>query len=933
MQNDLTMPQASVSHPQEQGRWVRYLPWLVAMLPLGLTIYFARHLATIANGEALVATMPWVPSLGVEFSFYVDGLGVLMALLVSGIGTLVMLYSGTYLAGDQALPRFYLLITIFMLAMLGLVTAGNLITLFLFWELTSISSYMLIGYKHKSAEARNSALQALLITGGGGLALLAGLLMLGNAGGSFEIRELLTNAGEVQSHPHYVGILVLILLGAFTKSAQFPFHFWLPGAMSAPTPASAYLHSATMVKAGIYLLARLSPVVGGTDLWTSILVIAGTTTLLLGAWLAWQQSDLKRILAYSTVSALGTLVMLLGLGTEIAVKAALLFLIVHSLYKASLFLVAGGIDHATGTRDVVKLGGLARAMPWTATAAMLAALAMAGMAPFMGFISKELLYEATLGVPEWATALTAIAVIANSLGIVAAGLVAVQPFVGKPTAAGEHAHEGGWPLYIAPLLLAILGLLGAFFLTPVATLFLQPAINAIVTDAEPVKLYLWHGVNPMLILSIVTVVAGGIAFWGRTRLLTFVAKWPSGEHWGPARVYQIALDGLRSNSYKLTRVVQNGQLRRYVHMVLLTSFVLLAWGLWQSNEWQLPQLTTSIYLHEIVLAIVMLVAAYVATISRSRLFAVVSLGVVGLGVTIFFALFSAPDLAMTQFAIESLTVLLFMLVIYRLPRFTAFTSKSERFVDAVVAIGLGTLMATIVLLATSQIQNTALTTFVSESSLIEAHGRNVVNVILVDFRSFDTFGEIIVLSIASIGVYTLLTLRSNDPNPDSWADEDKADDSKEVRTAAPAANQERTTPGSLILRRSVMYLLPVLLLFSIFLLFRGHNEPGGGFVGGLVAASAFVLHAIVYNVKATRRLLGFSTRWLVIGGVALAAASGIFALILGQPFLTGTWSTLPVPIIGKIGTPFTFDVGVYSVVIGSTLTIFFRLMEPTEELD
>lgn len=928
MQNDLTMPQNNVSQEHTHQRGSRYLPWLFAMLPLGFTIYFARHLATIANGEALVATMPWVPSLGINFSFYVDGLAVLMALLVSGIGTLIMLYAGTYLADDKDLPRFYLLITIFMVAMLGLVTAGNILTLFLFWELTSISSYLLIGYKHKYAEARDSALQALLITGGGGLALLVGLLMLGNAGNSFDIPTLLANAGDIQTHPHYVAILTLVLFGAFTKSAQFPFHFWLPGAMSAPTPASAYLHSATMVKAGVYLLARLSPVLGGTELWMGTLVIAGTITLLLGSWLAWQQSDLKRILAYSTVSALGTLVMLLGLGTEVAVKAALLFLLVHSLYKASLFLVAGGIDHATGTRDVLKLGGLAKAMPWTATAAMLAALAMAGMAPFMGFISKELLYEATLGVPDWATALTAVAVLANSLGIVAAGLVAIQPFVGKPTAAGEHAHEGGWPLFVAPLLLAGLGLLGAFFLTPVATIFLQPAINAIVTDAEPVKLYLWHGINPMLILSIITLVAGGLAFWGRTRLLAFVAKWPNGERWGPAQAYRIGLDALRNGSYKLTRGVQNGQLRRYVHMVLLTSFVILAWGLLQSNEWQFPQLTTTIYLHEIVIAAMMLGAAYVATTSRSRLVAVVALGVVGLTVTLFFALFSAPDLAMTQFAIESLTVLLFMLVIYRLPRFSALTTKSERFVDAVVAVGLGTLMATIVLLATSQIQNTALSTFVSENSLSAAHGRNVVNVILVDFRSFDTFGEIIVLSIAAIGVYTLLTLRSGDPTPDSWAD-----DNKEIHTINSPTDAQSPSASSLILRRSVLYLLPVLLIFSIFLLFRGHNEPGGGFVGGLVASSAFVLHAIVFDVRSTRRLLGFSTRWLVIGGVALAAASGIFALLLGQPFLTGMWSNIPVPIIGKIGTPFTFDIGVYSVVIGSTLTIFFRLMEPTEEMD
>ncbi len=934
MPEDLTLPQAHPSHDHGQG--TRYVPWLVALLPLGLTLFFASHLTTIASGEVLITSWPWIPSLGVNLSFYLDGLALLMALLICGIGTLIMLYSGAYLAGDRALPRFYLLITLFMLAMVGVVTAGNLVTLFLFWELTSISSYLLIGYKHKDAEARASALQALLITGGGGLALLAGLLMVGNISNSFELSVLLAGAGELQAHPQYVAILVLILLGAFTKSAQFPFHFWLPGAMTAPTPASAYLHSATMVKAGVYLLARLSPVLGGTSLWMGSLVVAGTITLLLGAWLAWQQRDLKRILAYSTVSALGTLVMLLGIGSELAVKAALLFLIVHSLYKASLFLVAGGIDHATGTRDVLQLGGLARLMPWSATAAALAALAMAGMAPFMGFISKELLYEATLGVPEWATLLTGAAVVANSLGIVAAGLVAVQPFVGARTPLTTHAHEGGWPLFIAPLLLASLGLLGAFLLTPLATLFLQPALNAIVPGAAAIKLYLWHGINPMLILSIVTLVAGGVAFWGRAGLLRLVTNWPRGERWGPAQWYEGAVNGLRSNSYRLTRRVQNGQLRSYVHIVLLTTFALLAWGLWQLPTWSLPAFAGPIYIHEFALAAMMLIAALVATRTPSRLMAVVSLGVVGFGVTLFFALFSAPDLAMTQFAIESLTVLLFVLVIYRLPRFAALTTSRQRNADAIVAVGLGALMTMIVLLGSAQVQNTALSSFFAENSLLQANGRNVVNVILVDFRSLDTFGEMIVLAIAGIGIYTLIHLRAADPTPDAWGDDKEAGRVATYPavvnkvTAAGKKPHRETYVASLVVRQGVLYLLPVLLIFSVFLLFRGHNLPGGGFVGGLVAASAFVLYALAFNVFAAQRLLGFSTRWLVVIGIGLAAASAIFALLQGSPLLTGVWWDQPLPVLGKLGTPFVFDIGVYLVVIGSTLTIFFSLMESPE---
>jgi multicomponent Na+:H+ antiporter subunit A len=708
------------------------------------------------GGEEIAVAWTWVPSLGVSFSFYVDGLSLLMALLVSGIGALIVLYAGAYLAGDVQLPRFYLFVTFFMLAMLGVVAAGNLLTLFLFWELTSVSSYLLIGYKHQKAEARNAALQALLVTGGGGLALLAGLLLMGGIAGSFELPVVLAQADTLQVHPLYPAMLALILVGAFTKSAQVPFHFWLPGAMAAPTPVSAYLHSATMVKAGVFLLARLAPARDGTALWMGSLVSFGALTMVVGAWLAWQQTDLKRILAYSTVGALGTMVMLIGIGTETALKAAMVFLVVHSLYKAALFLVAGSVDHATGSRDVTRLGGLARAMPWTAAAAALAALAMAGLAPFLGFVSKELLYEATLYAPRWASVLTWAAALASSLNIVAAGLVAARPFVGRPTEAGAHAHEGGWAMVVGPLVLAGLGLLAALFLTPLARLLFSPAVAAVNGQAAAVKLSLWHGINPMLILSVVTVIAGVGAYLGRERLLRWVSGLPQGTVWGPSAIYQRGLDGLKTGSVVVTRRIQSGYLRRYVQVVLATAAVLLGWSVVRGLSWDWLARPSTVRIYEVALAVVMLVAAGVAARAQSRLVAVVALGVVGLGVTLVFALFSAPDLAMTQFAIETLTVLLFVLVLYRLPRFAQYTTRRERAADIVIAGAVGLVMTLIVLAAVALPHPTDLASFFAENSLAAANGRNVVNVILVDFRSLDTLGEIVVLAIAAIGVFTLM---------------------------------------------------------------------------------------------------------------------------------------------------------------------------------
>lgn len=744
--------------------------WWTAILPLLLTIFFIQMIPRVAAGEVLSVRYDWIPSMQVPLGFYVDGLALIMALLVSGIGTLIYFYASSYLAGDRQLTRFYVIMTVFMLSMLGLVTAGNILTLFVFWELTSISSYLLIGYKHEKGEARDAALQALLITAGGGLALLAGMVILGQIAGSYELADILASGELIKASPLYTAAALLVIAGAFTKSAQFPFHFWLPGAMAAPTPVSAYLHSATMVKAGVFLLARLFPALGGTDLWSYTLIIFGGFTMLFTAYIAWQETDLKRILAYTTVSALGTLTMLIGMGTPIALKAAIIFLIVHSLYKGALFMVAGAVDHATGTRDITKLGGVGKVLPITAVAAGLAALSMSGLPPFLGFIGKEVIYEATLEHEVWPWVLTGVAVLTKLFTLVAAALVAFKPFwTPAPAVAhhddghghddhGDHHHGETFLLWLGPVVLGGLSLAGGLLAGPVGNLFIGPGVSGLSGTATSINLYLWHGVNLMLILSIVTIVAGIGVYAVRGTLLP-AARRLTNLGWGPSDViFGGWIEDLKYGSMSFTRRLQNGQLRRYVRIVLMTLALLVGGSLLAQELAIAPPTFGEIDFPEVAIAVLMLTAAVVAARTNSRMAAVTALGVVGFGMALLFVSFGAPDLAMTLFAVETLTVLLLVLVLFRLPRFETLTTRAERYVDVLVAGAAGVVMTVLVLVVTSITRPTPLTDYFAESSYLLAQGRNVVNVILVDFRSLDTFGEIIVLGIAAIGVMALIKL-------------------------------------------------------------------------------------------------------------------------------------------------------------------------------
>jgi len=619
--------------------------------------------------------------------------------------------------------------------------------------LTSLSPFMLIGFDHEREAARKAALQALLVTGAGGLALLAGLLLLGMAGGSLELSTLLARGEVLRASPLYLSALILILLGAFTKSAQFPFHFWLPNAMEAPTPVSAYLHSATMVKAGVYLLARLNPALGGTDAWLYAVGGIGAITMLTGGFLALARTDLKRLLAYSTVSALGTLTMLIGLGTSLALEAAVVLLLAHALYKGALFLVAGALDHEAGTREITRLGGLRRAMPLTAAAAGIAALSMAGLPPLFGFFSKELVYETALEFGPWVTA----AVVTGGLFTVfVAGLVGIGPFWGKPRETPKQAHEAPLSIWLGPAVLAGLSLLVGLFPNSLSDLLISPAVSAVSGKTAAVKLTLWHGVNPALLLSAATLLLGGGLYAARQTIRQGMMHlaWS----WGPAKGYEAALDGLLAAARAQTRLLQSGYLPRYMRIIVLTATALTAIPLIRHWALQWPASALDVHFYELGLGVLILLAALWATLSPSRLGAVAALGAAGYGVALIYLLFGAPDLAMIQFLIESLTVILFVLAFYHLPPFSQFTPPGPRLRDVLIALLAGGLM-TALTLSTVDIHPESISAFFVDNAAEQAHGLNVVNVILVDFRSLDTLGEITVLGIAAVGVYALLKFR------------------------------------------------------------------------------------------------------------------------------------------------------------------------------
>jgi multicomponent Na+:H+ antiporter subunit A len=731
--------------------------WWLAILPVFLTLYFLTLLPGLASGQIPALSYEWSKELGLTFAFRADGLSLAFALLVSGIGALVAIYASGYFGNKAPIGRFYLWLFFFMASMLGVVFSDNLILLFVFWELTSLSSFMLIGFEQEREEARAAAIQALLVTGSGGLVMLAGFVLLGQIGGTLELSALLLKGESVSTHPLYLAVLILILIGAFTKSAQVPFHFWLPNAMQAPTPVSTYLHAATMVKAGVYLLARLSLVLGGSSFWFWAVGGIGALTMILGGYLAFSQTDLKRYLAYSTISALGSLVMAIGIGSETALKAMVLFLLAHGLYKGTLFLVTGAIDHECKTRDVRELGGLWRSMPYNAAGSTLAALSMAGVPLFFGFVAKEYLYEAAYKVGAFWISL---AIIGALLNVFIAFRVGIEPFwlpsqiEVKPS---KHVHEAPWSMRIGPLILGGLSLLLGLFPQILGRSIVSSALTAALGRPVEVKLAAWHGVNDIFLLSLLTLGLGVGLFAVRQDLQRIAEK--VSLRWGLDGLYKRSLDFLFTLAGFQTRTLQHGYLRYYLITIIVAVVAITAGGLWRWGGGTLPYLSWDIYFYELGIAVIIVLSAFMATLSRSRLGAVAALGVAGYGVASIYLLFGAPDLAMTQFLIESLTVVLFVLAFYHLPNFAQLTPKRERLRDVFIALITGGLMTIFVFVASGIQIHPTISPFFVENSLPLAHGRNIVNVILVDFRGLDTLGEITVLAIAGLGVFALLKLR------------------------------------------------------------------------------------------------------------------------------------------------------------------------------
>ena len=740
--------------------------WPLAAVPAAL---FARLLLAlpIAPGQVVLESYPWVPSLGVELGFRLDGLSATFALLITGIGALVLVYAGGYLAHDRRLGRFLATLLAFMGAMLGVVLADDLITLFVFWELTSVTSYLLIGFDHERDGARSAALKALLVTGAGGLALLAGLLLLGLAGGDLvaDGRFLgslsALEAVDVRGHWAYPAILALVVLGAATKSAQVPFHFWLPEAMAAPTPVSAYLHSATMVKAGVYLLARLHPQLGQTIQWEWLVGGLGLVTMLVAAGMAIGQTDLKKILAYSTVAVLGILTMLIGVGTTYAIKTAVVFLVAHALYKAALFMVAGNVDHESGTRDVTVLGGLRRAMPWTAAAGLLAAASKAGAPPMFGFIGKELLYKAKLDIDVIGGWLVVAAVVANVALVATALLVSVKPFWGRPRPTPKTAHEAPLGMLLGPVVLAVAGVVVGLLPAPFEHALGSAMATAVAGRPVVMDLKLWHGMNvdalTVLALSLVTLSAGAALYLVlRRRLAGVAAVVHAFGRFGPARMFEWAIDSLPGGAARVTAAVPVGRLRFAILTSLVVAVTLAATPLLMRTSVMAVDLGPTPKVHEVLLALLAAAGAVATVVVRSRLAAVASLGVTGLAIAMLFVAFGAPDLAMTQIAVESLSVILLVLVFAGLAPVVRRSGRAARLRDAVVASVAGAVAAVAVIVAAGVRLDADVARYYLESSVPLAYGRNVVNVILVDFRALDTLGEIVVVAVAGLGVAALL---------------------------------------------------------------------------------------------------------------------------------------------------------------------------------
>ena len=916
---------------------------LAGLIALFCTVQAALYFPQIAGGEVLRQEITWLPALGLNLVLRLDGFAWMFCMLVLGVGSLVVLYARYYMSAADPVPRFFAFFLAFMGAMVGVVLSGNIIQIALFWELTSLFSFLLIGYWHHRKDARRGARMALTVTGTGGLCMLAGMLVLGHIVGSYDLDHVLAAGTLIKAHPLYLTALVLVLLGAFTKSAQFPFQFWLPNAMAAPTPVSAYLHSATMVKAGVFLLARLWPALAGTEQWFWLVGGAGLCTLLVGGYAAMFQHDLKGLLAYSTISHLGLITLLLGLNSPLAAVAAVFHIMNHATFKASLFMAAGIVDHESGTRDIRRLSGLWRMMPITGTLAMVASAAMAGVPLLNGFLSKEMFFAETVFVNTvpWLEVLLPVAATVAGIFSVAYSLRFIADvFFGPPATDLPHTpHEPPhWmrvPVELLVLACLVVGMLPAWSVGAV----LQAAARPVVGGELPTySLAVWHGFNTPFVMSLVAL-AGGVALYLLLRWLRARGALdapPLMHHISGQRLFDGILARLSLTGRNGRRLLGTGRLQWQMLWLVVAALVAGTLPLWvrglpSGTREQLP-LSPAFALLWLLGALCAVAAAWQA--KYHRLAALTLLGGAGLCTCLTFLWFSAPDLALTQIVVEVVTTILILLGLRWLPRrdeslrvptlSQARRTQLRRYRDMALALLAGTGMALLSFAMMSRPFPESTSTFFLERALSEGGGTNVVNVMLVDFRGFDTFGEIVVLGIVALTVYALLrrfrpAREVMDLPPQQRAlPADVDTDLSNPRQTADTAVGYLMVPAVL-----VRLLLPFATMVAVYLFMRGHNEPGGGFVAGLVFSVALVLQYMVSGTSWVEAHLPLYPRRWIGTGLLTALATGLGALFWGYPFLTSHTAHLHLPVVGEVhvASALFFDIGVFTLVVGSTLLI------------
>lgn len=913
------------------------LPFLGAILP-ALMIRSGRDACAIATGSVttlslalLLTNVPavfrgetvrtdwtWMTRLGLDVQFFVDGLGLLFATMILAIGLLVIIYARFYLSEKDAMGNFFTYLLLFQGAMVGIVLSNNILLLLIFWELTSLSSFLLIGFWGHTPAGRQGARMALAVTGCGGLALIGGMMLVGHIVGSYELTEVLASGDTIRQSQYYHWVLGLVLIGCFTKSAQFPFHFWLPHAMAAPTPVSAYLHSATMVKAGVFLMARMWPVLSGTHEWFYIVATTGLVTMVMGAVIALFKDDLKGLLAYSTVSHLGLMTMLLGFSSPLAVVACILHIINHATFKAALFMNAGIVDHEAGTRDIKRLGGLFHLMPATAIMGMIAAASMGGLPPLNGFLSKEMMLEEASHTSWGGTSWTlAIAVTLGSVFSFGYSLrYIVQVYLGKPRDDyPSQPHDPGIGLWLAPtLLVALVITIGLFPETFVGGI-VRVASSAVLQSPPPeFYLALWHGFTPAVVMSIVAILGGSFLL---LKLFAVRTQWDRLAIPEAKAIFDSGIDMLASVSRQVTGGLHNGSLQRYlfamISAALLVGIVAFVSHDFKHGTREILPISPAVFVGWLLL---MGACALVVAKHTNRLLALIVVNVVGLITSLIFIYFSAPDLALTQISVEVVTLILMLLALYFLPKQSIIEiSQSRRIRNGVLAGAVGVCAGGLTW-ATMTRDFTTISEYYWVNSIPGSGGKNVVNVILVDFRGFDTFGEIMVLGIAALIIYAILDGMLRGPM---------------MAKLAVWSSGENYSPNRhpIVMVVVTRVMLPLSLMVAAFIFLRGHNSPGGGFIAALVVSIALIMQYMASGFGWAAKQVRFDYHALIGGGGLIAAATGISAMVFDLPFLTSGYEHFHWPIVGdfELSSAMAFDLGVFLTVVGAVMLALAQLSQ------